>query len=137
MQESRQAIVAQAFSQLWARIYNPRSACPDVELGFIEREMTQILQALGTTDGPPEERWILAQLLLGPRSLGVLQWGWSESQDPLPMPEDPEELEVFFANEDDRVRAASEAVARATEQLLSAHRIQWVEIDGAKQLRIS
>lgn len=138
MQESRQAIVAQAFRQLWERIYSPGSACPDVELGFIEQEMTGILQAHGTADGSPEERWILAQLLLRPRSLSSIQCGWSDHQDPrLPIPEDPAEFEVFFADQDDRVLAASAAIDRAIEQLLNDHRIQWTEIDGVKRLRLS
>jgi hypothetical protein len=138
MPESIQEIVAEAFNLLWARIQTPRSACPDVELGLIEQEMTKILHALGAADGSAEEQWILAQLLLGPRGLRMLQWSWSEQQKPrFPAPEDPADFEIFFDEQADRVRLAYEAIARSADELVSTGRIQWIEVDGMKQLRIS
>jgi len=135
MPNPTQALVAHAFSLLWERIYNPRSACPDVELGFIHQEMTRILQSLGPKEGTAAEQWVIAQLLLGPRSLETLQWGWLECQDPQPTaPQEPEQLELFLADRDYRVRLAYEAIARSVDQLLSDGRI--LPAEGLKQLRL-
>lgn len=136
MPETIQEIVAEAFNLLWSRIQNPRSACPDVELGRIEEEMAKILQALGAADASAEQQWILAQLLLGPRGLRMLQWSWSEQQR-FPAPDDPVEFETFFDEQTNRVALAYEAIARAADELVSSGRIQWVEVEGMKQLRIS
>jgi len=138
MPESIQEIVAEAFNLLWSRIQSPLSACPDVELGLIEQEMTKILHALGAADGTAEEKWVLAQLLLGPRGLRMIQWSWAEHQNPrLPTPEDPAEFEIFFDEQAARVRLAYEAIAEVVEHLVGSGRIQWIDVDGAKQLRIS
>lgn len=73
----------EAFARLWRAIHNPRSMCPDVELGFVEEQMTQIL--MEGLEGPKVRRWILARLAFQPYSRNGLRIQWTENV-PTPPP---------------------------------------------------
>lgn len=50
-----------AFRELWEKIYNPKSACPDVEIGQVRDAMEEILNR-PRKNLPREQQFIIAQL---------------------------------------------------------------------------
>lgn len=121
---------AEAFRLLWDRINNPRSACPDVEIGFVRDQMVQILMDERTGDA--DERWVLSRLALGPANQKQLGWSRRDSVPTLPIPEDPDQIAQFFEDEDRRGLEAQEATERAIRRLLDQGHIR--SVDGELRL---
>lgn len=123
---------AEAFRLLWASINNPRSACPDVEIGFVLEQMTQIL--MSGHPGPEEEKWILARLAFGPANQRDLSVSRGYSLPVLPLP-DEEAMEQFFAEHARRDQETQEAVGYAVLRLLESRLIQK-SADGMLSLSV-
>lgn len=70
---------AEAYKRLWDRLYNPRSMCPDVELGRIQEVMTQILAEEDTNPISSKAKEVLAHITLAPRTLEQLRYWWIDT----------------------------------------------------------
>lgn len=68
----------EAFRDLWSRIYDPRSGCPDVKVGYVLETMAVVLVKDMAAPANLTERWILAwlQLLGRPACLLDIQLAW-------------------------------------------------------------
>lgn len=59
--------ILEAFHEVWNRLFNPRSGCPDVELGHVSDVMVDILIAAGKDDKlTPAQQWVFAKICLHP-----------------------------------------------------------------------
>lgn len=55
--------LAAAFAKVWGKVFNPRSACPDIELGHLSDVLASTLVEEGFGKGLSDvERWALAKV---------------------------------------------------------------------------
>jgi hypothetical protein len=66
----------EAFKLLWERIYNPRNACPDVELATIQNAMAAILKEADRRPISERAKELLAHITLEPRTPEHLNYMW-------------------------------------------------------------
>lgn len=70
------------FQQVWLRLYNPRSGCPDVELGHVLQVLADVLAGCGTLPdaGSPAANWAVAFVTItGGSSPLDLKVSWSDT----------------------------------------------------------
>lgn len=115
----------EAFALLWGKIYNPRSAYPDVELGAVHDTMVEILMGLG--QGPEEERWVMARVALHPHLRHDVLYCWAErcfKQVKVPeYSEDSEKWEAYYDREEQVTAAARLAMGKIVDDLLANGRV--------------
>ena len=117
----------EAFARLWSKINNPRSACPDVEIGRVQDEMIAIL--MEGLEGSEEERWILARLSFGSYDFQSLLFSWgSRAADALaaecPGWEADEATHAAYYDREERVGSeARKALGETINRLLAEGRV--------------
>lgn len=115
--------VETAFQQVWKELYNPKSACPDVELGAVVDVLASVLANSDGFSNPSldsTERWILAYVsIVGTTDSESLQWAaaykvpyYSDEKDDngYPKPRPYNEYEAKQASERDRVGSAIQSL---------------------------
>jgi len=67
---AKHQVLLEGFQQLYSRLYNPKSGCPDVELGHVTDVMTDLLVEAGIAQSveDPASQWVLANVTLFPGS---------------------------------------------------------------------
>ena len=70
--------MSKLFSELWKKINNPRSACPDVEIGHVRQVMADILAEYNNSNLSFEEKWILALITISPIAMLDIEFYWED-----------------------------------------------------------
>ncbi|HDY68564.1 MAG TPA: hypothetical protein ENH85_12320 [Candidatus Scalindua sp.] len=68
--------MSKLFTELWSRINNPRSACPDIETGHVRQLMADILAEHDQSDLSYEEKWIRALVMIAPTRMSSIEFYW-------------------------------------------------------------
>ena len=117
---------------IWGKVENPRSMCPDVEIGYVRRVLGEVMAAEVGERGIAAEgvdRWVLGQLLVGPMGEEGLAEDWYTTnrvyleriQPPNDNYEDKgycEAIEAQFAAEDRERGQRGVEVAEALRRLI-------------------
>jgi hypothetical protein len=122
--------LTEAFQKIWARIDNPHSMCPDVEIGYVRQVLAEVLaEALSQDPTLTQEvdRFVLGSILVAPITDSELSGTWRDSKHvytETPRPEDGDHnspayveiLEAYFEADSQehqlRSREVKEALGR-------------------------
>ena len=115
----------EAFQELWSKVYDPRSGCPDVKVGYVLETMAAVLVKDMATPANLTERWVLAwlQLLGRPSCLLDIQLAWERLHS------DARKLGSKSTTvEDDMLEAARAIRALATAGLIRDSKGEWAPV---------
>lgn len=123
----------EAFAELWGRVNNPRSMCPDVEIGFVREQMIEILMAHYPQATEPKS-WLLAMLALGPslRVSAAADWAQRLLKILEPRTSSSADWARYWDAEDDITSKASAEMQLTIDELLASGAI--VAQDGELSL---
>jgi hypothetical protein len=122
--------LTEALQKIWAKIDNPHSMCPDVEIGYVRQVLAEVLAEALSQDltlTQEVDRFVLGSILVAPATGMDLSMSWYDSKRVYTKTPDPEDgdyessahtkaLEAYFEAESQehqlRSREAQEALGR-------------------------
>jgi hypothetical protein len=75
--------LTEAFQKIWAKIDNPHSMCPDVEIGYVRQVLAEVLAEALSQDltlTQEVDRFVLGSILVAPITDSELSGTWHDSK---------------------------------------------------------
>jgi hypothetical protein len=86
----------EVLTKIWSMIDNPRSMCPDVEIGFVKDVLSKVMAENLPVDLEPIDRWVLSWVSVAPAEEKSLAWAWDETKYVAPPPLTDAEIQALL-----------------------------------------
>jgi hypothetical protein len=115
--------------KIWNKINFPHSTCPDVEIGYVEQVMAELLAECLPVEGQLD-RLLLAKILIKPTDHNSLDYLWQDiiqRQIPRPAGDNPNDLDKYYKAIDASGESAHIEVAESIKRLVEKNLIELRE----------